>query len=97
MRLSSGGGDRVHRAAAAAEPRVRRRRPRAEAGIRGLAGDGIDVAAFGDQDIDFAQVIDAQKDLHGGGVGNEDLIVGIEARLVALGLEHADDLEVQCP
>ena len=45
-------------------------------------------------DVDLLDVIDAEELLHGGGVGDEDLIVGIEESLIALGFEDAGDAEV---
>ena len=45
-------------------------------------------------DIDLAQVVLPEELLHGGGVGDDQHIIGVEPALVALGLEDADNAEV---
>ena len=60
---------------------------------RGLLLHAAEVGLVG-LDVDLVEGGEAEELLHRGGVGHDDLVVGVEPALVALGLEDADDQEV---
>ncbi len=55
---------------------------------------GVELGFVFGTEVDLGEVIDAEDLHHGGGVGDDDLVIGVEPSLITFGLQDANDAVV---